>query len=434
MKIGRVSLSGIFKFTHIWGHYQMDKKLKIKILYVDNSYTFGGAIRCLVALVNELSKYNYEPILFVNRSYQFVNKKNDKVKAILDNWSPPWHFPNFYQYIRKRIKHKVIKKICSILYWVYWYIPKEILRAIRIYKIGKKYKVDIIHLNNGISIAGIVAAKLLQIPCICHMRGFETRSVFAKFSQFIVDYYIAISNAIKDNLIRLGIMPNKIILIPDFISELDEIKNGEELKIIKEFQIKPNEKLFGIFGRVLKFKGQKEFLMAAREVFKKVANCRAFIVGDHSDGPLEYYNELKSMIRDYSLTKKVILTGYRQDALEIMKCMDVVVLATRVPIEAFGRVIIEAMSLGKPVVATKCGGPADIIENGKNGYLIPMRDIKAMSNAIIKLLTEENIDNFKQAAKETVIKKFSAKVCIPKIDKIYRTLMNIKRQSKQVSH
>ena len=184
----------------------------------------------------------------------------------------------------------------------------------------------------------------------------------------------------------------------------------------------------------LKFKGQKEFLMAAREVFKKVANCRAFIVGDHSDGPLEYYNELKSMIRDYSLTKKVILTGYRQDALEIMKCMDVVVLATRVPIEAFGRVIIEAMSLGKPVVATKCGGPADIIENGKNGYLIPMRDIKAMSNAIIKLLTEENIDNFKQAAKETVIKKFSAKVCIPKIDKIYRTLMNIKRQSKQVSH
>lgn len=103
-----------------------------------------------------------------------------------------------------------------------------------------------------------------------------------------------------------------------------------------------------------------------------------------------YYGEVVKLIKQYGLEDRIILTGYRKDIPPLMKLMHVIVHASIQP-EPFGRVIIEGVAIGKPVVATAAGGPIDIVRDGVTGILVNPGDILQMADSIISLLTDTHL-------------------------------------------
>jgi glycosyltransferase involved in cell wall biosynthesis len=148
----------------------------------------------------------------------------------------------------------------------------------------------------------------------------------------------------------------------------------------------PTRPLIGIVGRLQRWKGIHLFSEAMAAVFQSRPDCQAVVVGGPHHLEPEYATWLEKRISSLGLKNKIILAGRQTNVPEWMQAMDVFVHAS--DREPFGIVVVEAMSLGKPVVATKPGGPQEIIDHGKNGLLVPFGDIAAMSTAILRYLSQ----------------------------------------------
>ncbi len=405
----------------------MQKKATANILYLDNSFTFGGAINSLLYLLRALDKSRFTPVLVTAQSEDFLRQNFDFLEWEHVNIKLPWVHNRIYKRITRS---KFFSSSFSLQYvrrirFLYWILFITLPEAAHYYRIGRQYKVQLVHLNNmfGGQLAGIIAAKLLSVPCVAHSRDFEKEGSLPKLYAKLIDSHIAISSDIKKNLLRLLIPEEKIFLIHDAI-DFDDFNSTHSCEYLqKEFDLDKEKKLFGIFGRIIDWKGIKEFVHAAAIVIQSVPNTKAFIVGDCSDGNNNYFQGVKDLITSYGLEQSIILTGYRKDVPKFMGLMDVVVHASIKP-EPFGMVLIEAMAMGKPVVATKMGGPLDIVEDGKTGFLVNGGSTEQMAESIIQLLTNKNLANsMGEKGKQRAKKKFSKEKYARQVEQVYATIL-----------
>ena len=367
---------------------------KINILYIDNTFTFGGAINSLLNLFKALTIEKYCPILITGQPDEFMASHFKGFIYYRLNFKLPWiHNKLYKKIISLRIcQNKILLKIINAVRFFYWVICITLPESFRYYRIGKRHDVKIVHLNNilGSQLAGIIASKLLNVPCVAHLRHFEETAFITKLYAAMIDHHIAISSAIKENLLNLEVPENKISIVWDAI-DLKEFDNNSSYEyLLEEFNINKGEKTFGIFGRIIEWKGIKEFILSADYVFKEVSDAKAFIVGDSSDGDRDYYDSMVTLVRNLGLDDKIVFAGFREDVPALMNMMEVVVHSSIQP-EPFGMVLIEGMAMGKPVVATKAGGPLDIVVHGKTGFLVSPRNTEEMSKAIIRLLQDPSL-------------------------------------------
>jgi glycosyltransferase involved in cell wall biosynthesis len=153
-----------------------------------------------------------------------------------------------------------------------------------------------------------------------------------------------------------------------------------------ELGVHEGEVLLGSFGRLQRWKGQDVFVAAAAEVARARPNSRFVVVGGSVFGlEPEYFEDLKRAAAAAGLGDRLRFTGYRTDVARLMAACDVVCHTSRVP-EPFGLVIIEAMALGRPVIATAGGGPSEIIAAETDGVLTPPEDPGALARAMIALI------------------------------------------------
>lgn len=404
----------------------MNDSLTIKVLYIDNTFTFGGAINSLEYLLKALDKDKFLPILITGQPEKFLSNHFDDFIYYKVNFKLPWVHNKTYKKITSLSVFKNINllKIINKIRFIYWLIFITFPESLKYYKIGKRHNVKFVHLNNifGSQLAGILAAKLLRVPCVAHLRGFEGIHPITKLYARMIDHHIAISSAIKNNLFDLQVPENKISIVYDAI-DLDKFKTDTPFHyLLKEFNIKADEKIFGIFGRIIEWKGIKEFVLAANMVIKKIPQAKAFIVGDISDGSEEYFKQVKKLIKNLNLVNDIILTGYRHDVPALMSLMDIVVHASIRP-EPFGMVLTEAMAMKKPVVATKAGGPLDIVIDGTTGLLVPISDSKKMAGAIIKILKDPQLaKSMGLNGRIRAEKVFSKERYARQVEEIYRNL------------
>lgn len=140
---------------------------------------------------------------------------------------------------------------------------------------------------------------------------------------------------------------------------------------------------FGIVGRLAPWKGQDVFLEAfARGV--AADGHRARVVGGALFGEQAYAKELAALVASLGVADVVELVGHVDDVAGELSRLDVLVHASRVP-EPFGQVVVEAMALGVPVVATGEGGPAEIVTDGHDGLLCPAGDVDALADRLVQL-------------------------------------------------
>ncbi len=157
-------------------------------------------------------------------------------------------------------------------------------------------------------------------------------------------------------------------------------------KLKQRFGFDPDKPLIGIVGRLQRWKGMHVFAEAMAKVINLNPECQGVIVGGPHDLEPEYAGWLKQRVEELGLTNKVVLAGAQQNVPEWMQAMDIFVHASER--EPFGIVVVEAMSLGKPVIATKPGGPEEIIQDKENGLLVPANDPAGLAEAVLSYLSD----------------------------------------------
>jgi glycosyltransferase involved in cell wall biosynthesis len=247
----------------------------------------------------------------------------------------------------------------------------------------------LLHLNNNVESqpSGALAASLLGLPSVAHARSFQEPLLSLRIYLRLVDHHIAVSNAVRSNLLDLGVDDRRISVVADAIPVEDLALRSNPSAVMQEFSPAPGELRFGYFGRIVPWKGVLEFLRAAFAVMREEPLARAFVVGGVSDGDHNYMRSVESMILTSGFSDRIVMTGFRADIPQLMAFMDVVVHSSTEP-EPFGMVLIEAMAARKPVVATKAGGPQDIVEEGETGFLVSPGSTAEMSAAILSLLQD----------------------------------------------
>jgi glycosyltransferase involved in cell wall biosynthesis len=165
------------------------------------------------------------------------------------------------------------------------------------------------------------------------------------------------------------------------------IRNSQTLK--KELGIEDGFQVIGTVGRINFTKGHKVLLEAAEKVLQNHPQTVFLIVGgaDERFGHHQVLEELKNFVKRLNIEKNVMFPGFRKDVWETISLLDIFVLPSIKP-EGLGLSLVQAMALGKPVIATAQGGPLEIIENDKTGILIPSNDSIILADALVSLLKD----------------------------------------------
>ncbi len=387
---------------------------EVNVLFIDNAIGFGGSAVSLSLMLKELRK-------IVNH-FILKTSKEKQLSSFLDSQGLNYFTGLLYfdfeipQLFLNLIYSKFLKRILIAFSLVIRFtINMPFMLSIAMF--AKKNKIQMIHLNNSIKMEGVVIAKFCNLPCVCHVRGFHYPSQLTKFLARHINCYIAISEAIKDDLISLDIPSEKIEIIYNAVDlELFKLPLKEK-DTLKEIKV-------GLFGCLVRWKGHKVFLDAIH-LLKGAhlgIDLKFYIVGDVPGKDKSYYQELEEYAQKKGVDDMVIFTGYRSDIASLMQQMDMVV-HTSIDPEPFGRVIIEAMASAKPVIATAIGGPLEIIKDGVNGLLIQPNDAQVLCDKIIFLANNpKNRKDLGVMARKTVQENFSRKN-YQKVLEIYKKVL-----------
>lgn len=181
----------------------------------------------------------------------------------------------------------------------------------------------------------------------------------------------------------------------------------------------------GLFGRLVAWKGAEVLLRAAAGLSKGDYPQPRFLIGGGSLYGQEpaYPDRLAEIVSDLGLTERVHLAGHREDALAMMSDCDVLCHCSTKP-EPFGMVVIEAMALGKPVIATRTGGPEEILEHGRTGILLDPGDDRALAAAIDWVLSDEGRRRrLGDRAASEARARFASPVAASALEQLYRDVV-----------
>ena len=280
---------------------------------------------------------------------------------------------------------------------------------------------DIVHTHASLS-ARIAAKKIRACKIVSTRHCLEPVSsgIKSKISGFLntylTDIYIAVADAVKDNLIQSGIPAEKIRVVYNGVEAVEEISDEKKQLIRSSMGIKEDETVFGIFARLEPVKGHKYFIKAARNLIKSGHLAKFIIAGA---GSLE--ESLKKRAESYNIENDVIFTGFIDDTKELLNIIDVNVISSES--EAMSLSILEAMSLQKPTIATDVGGNSQLVITGKTGILVGPGDSTSLSEAMIKFIDNKKLYNDCSAgAKAEYEKTFTAEKMVNNLEKLYSEL------------
>jgi lipopolysaccharide heptosyltransferase II len=248
----------------------------------------------------------------------------------------------------------------------------------RLVEIINKEEIDIVHARSRVPAwIAYFACRRTKAIFITTCHGYYKKHLFSNIMGW-GKRVIVLSNVIARHMIEDFSVPHeRIKLVPRSV-DLGKFKYLDPKNKRKDdFNV-------GIIGRITPLKGHLHFIKAMARISRLVPRLKIWIVGDAPASKEAYKEELQILVRRLGLWHCTEFLGTQRDIPAILEHLDLVVLATTTH-EAFGRVVVEAQAAGVPVVATKVGGVIDIIEDGKNGLLVPPADAKGMAEAIMRI-------------------------------------------------
>lgn len=271
----------------------------------------------------------------------------------------------------------------------------------------------------------LIPNRKFKIVTTAHGWAKQTAGVKGRIYEFFdskalkrFDSIVAVSKGVVNDLIKRGIRKEKIDLIYNGI-KVNKNNNSSILDISKMRQkcgLPQNAFVIGSVGRLAKAKGHSCLIEAMPSILNEIKNCHLIIAGE---GPLK--EDLMSLIKKYNLSNHVKLIGYIENIEQFLTMIDLFILPSLS--EGLPIALLEAMALGKPVVASNAGGIPEVIKSEEDGILVPPANSNAISKVIKDLYNDTSRKNrMAVMGKEIVEDNFSSVSMAEKYTKIYSKL------------
>ena len=359
-----------------------------KVLNIISDHNIGGAGKCVLIYSEHYNKEKFQ--LFVA-----VPKGSKLIPELLKR------NVNYYEVEGIADKSLSLKGIFQL---------KKLIKTLR---------PDIVHTHASMS--GRIAAKLCGVKKIIYtlhcvyepsnlMKSFVGKILNKIVSSLFSTDIIAVAQAAADNLIKVGINPDKINVVLNGITPLKTLSDEEIITQRNRFGLKEGEKAVSIIARLEPVKGHKTFIDCANIL--KGKGIKFIIAGNGS-----YEAEIKEYAKETN--SDVIFTGFISDPGNLIAISSLSANASY-GTEATSISLLEGMSLGVPAVVSNYGGNPGVIKDGINGYLFPIHNAEIMAEKIEKLIFDEKMYlSMKENSLKIFNDTFTAEKYAENIEKVY---------------
>lgn len=332
-----------------------------RILYVHGMEAIGGAEQDLLLLLRGLDRTQWTPMVACPEQGAFRARVETLGIPVSPIALPPWR-----KLSSVLSRYEAVRKFSALL---------------------SRLQPALIHVNDLWWVPHTVrAVKRLThcaIPVIVHVRQNIKPEKARAYSLNQADYVLAVSHQVQAALEQGGIpSPNVSTLYSGVdLTACSEAADGESIRA--RHGIPHDALLVGTVANLLPIKGYEVLIQALPAIFAKVPSAHYVIVGEASG---EYAGHLQQMCADQGLADRVHFVGFQDQTWPYLAALDLYVQPSLN--EAFGLAAVEAMAMGKAVVATRVGGLPEVVADQQTGLLIPPGNAAELSKAVLSLLED----------------------------------------------
>jgi D-inositol-3-phosphate glycosyltransferase len=284
--------------------------------------------------------------------------------------------------------------------------------------------------SHHIDVVVIMQSKDMSIVTVAHVLYPYAKLVFYQEMQFGINkrdilhtwmyshlsLWITLTKKMKQEVLAYTRMPQeRISVIPigtDMKRFNPDLYNKETTR--KQFGIPQGKIVIGVLGRIDPQKGQEEFIRTIPILLNHQTNLHFVIAGNETEGQHGFKKCLRELSIELKVSAEVQFLPFTDAVPEFMSAIDIFVLPSHA--ETFGFVLIEAMAMGKVIVATNSGGVMEIITDGSTGLLVPPQNVPALAEAILKLLKDQHLRSlFSSEARADALKRFDVALCVDQL-------------------
>lgn len=342
----------------------------VPILYLDHTARFSGAQGCLLGLLEHLDRSCYAPVLACPRDGPLVEQA-EAIGVPVETLSLP-----------------TVTFRDGPLRVAQWMLRNTLLSQ-RLAALVRRRGIGLIHANSvRAGLAAALAARWTRTPLVWHVRdllpeGLRSR-VVRRLAAFGAGRVICISQAVAARFATSDDLRRKTAVVYDGV-DLQRFAPdpGSAAQAREALGFAEAYPVIALVGQIIQWKGQREFVLAAARVAQAYPGARFLVVGEavfRTHLTVPYKEEVVRLASELGLGDRIRFTGFCDDVRPFIAAADILALASWE--EPLGVVQLEAMALGKPVVATNGGGVPEIVEEGVTGLLVPPHDPEAMARAI----------------------------------------------------
>jgi glycosyltransferase involved in cell wall biosynthesis len=380
----------------------------MRILFLDQSGHLGGAELYLLDLA-QFYKQSCVVNLFIDGPFRNTLEKYNIPVQILSNTS-----------IQVRKESGLLQGLESLAQLI------PIIQQV----VQQSQNYDVIYANTQKAlVVGAIASFLGKCPLVYHLHDILSKEHFSQANRHLAVFLanrfasliIANSQATQMAFIEAGGRADLCHIVYNGFQANHYQTNPSESEEVRQNLDWDGNFIIGHFSRLSPWKGQDILLKALPHCPENVV---AMFVGDALFGEQAYVQQLHQLVKDLGLSKRVHFLGFRTDIPQLMSACDLITHTSTAP-EPFGRVIVEAMLCGKPVIAANAGGAAEIIEHDRTGWLTPPGDARQLAKMIGQCHTNpQHTSAIAQAAKEHATQQFNVSKINQEIDRLLNQVIN----------
>ena len=356
-----------------------------RILHVEVGGTYGGSLRALELYLQfaDHTRFAHDMLFY------YPTPGAERIAPLVDNMAllhdfvPEWltRAPDSIANVVGALKGSALNKTLQE--------PRRWIAGLRgmpfssrIYKLLTFRHYDVVHVNNTFTYQPgiLMACKMAKLPVVSHVRNPVPYGSFNRFLMRSLRMVVTVSDNYTTELQKWN-LPVPVYTCHDgvVVPKADPLAVAD---IRGELLSAGGELLIGSVGRLDTQKGYDYLIRAARVVVHRNPGVRVAIAGD---GPLRV--QLQRQIDSLGLSQQVRLCGFREDVSNFISALDLFVSSSRW--EGLPIAVVEAMLLGRPVVATDVGGVSEVARTGETGYLVPPNDPLGLADAILAALEKQ---------------------------------------------